>query len=167
MLAILDVHYRDPSARAACLLFAGWSDAHPTQSLVADIAQVAPYQPGRFFERELPCLLAVLRLASPVECVVIDGYVWLDQSGAPGLGAHLYDALGKTTPVIGIAKTTFKGSPMAGTVSRATSKHPLYVTSAGMTTAEAVALVGTMHGPSRIPTLVRLVDQLSRSQPST
>ncbi|WP_437898538.1 hypothetical protein [Sorangium sp. So ce124] len=48
---------------------------------------VRPYRPGAFFERELPCLLEVLgRVRARPAALVIDGYVELDQAGAPGLG---------------------------------------------------------------------------------
>jgi deoxyribonuclease V len=57
------------------------------------IASVAPHLPGQLFRLELPCLLAVLALDPLPECVVVDGYVWLDGEGRPGLGAHLWEAI--------------------------------------------------------------------------
>ena len=59
-------------------------------------APVAAYVPGQFYRRELPCLLAVFGLVrQPLEIILIDGYVWLDAQGMPGLGGHLFDALGQ------------------------------------------------------------------------
>jgi deoxyribonuclease V len=165
VLAILDVHYADHSARAACVLAAGWESAIPARSWTAELSSVAPYEPGRFFLRELPCLLEVLRGHPVPDQVLIDGYVWLDESRTPGLGAHLHDALGRTVPVVGIAKTAFKGSRMAVVVHRGASRRPLFVTSAGMDASEAAALVHRMAGAGRLPTLVRLADRLSRSDP--
>jgi len=162
MLAIVDVHYSGTSARAACVLASRWDSEAADRSWTADVSPVAPYQPGRFFERELPCLLAVLEGAPPVDQIVIDGYVWLDEAGRPGLGAHLFQALGEAVPVVGIAKTAFKGSPMAVQVQRPPSRRPLFITSAGMDATEAAELVRHMHGPARIPTLVGLADRLSR-----
>jgi len=163
MLAIVDVHYFGARARAACVIARRFDDAEPVSSHTVELAPVAAYVPGQFFERELPCLLAVLKGAPPLETIVIDGYVWLDAERRPGLGAHLYEALERRSAVIGVAKTAFKGSPMAEPVLRPSSRRPLYVTSAGLGQAEAAARVRSMHGAARIPTLVALADRLSRA----
>ena len=78
------------------------------------------------------------------------------------VGARLYHALDGKVPVIGVAKTWFKGGK-ALEVFRGKSKRPLFVTAAGITDEEAAAHVREMHGPDRIPTLLRRVDQLSRT----
>ncbi|MCE7982629.1 MAG: endonuclease V [Caldilinea sp. CFX5] len=162
MKCCLDVDYRDDHALAAALLFADWGDAAPTHELTARIDQVEPYIPGQFYHRELPCLLAVLAKApTPVDLIVIDGYVWLDSAQKPGLGAHLYTALGEKIPVIGVAKKPFH-SAAAEEVYRAGSDKPLYVTAVGMTPADAAAAIAQMHGLYRIPTLLKRVDQLCR-----
>lgn len=165
MLAFLDVQYADDHARAACVLARAWSDALGERSWAVRVSPIAPYEPGQFYKRELPCLLAVLKDAPPVQLVVIDGYVWLDEARTPGLGAHLYAALGERTPVVGIAKTSFKGSPMAEAVARPGSKNPLFVTSAGLDQRVAAGFVRTMHGQSRIPSLLAEVDRLARARP--
>lgn len=169
MLLCLDVHYRDPSAVAAGVLFARWSDGAPARTLLAHVASVAPYVPGSFFARELPCLMAVVTQAQALgalSAVLVDAHVWLDASGRPGLGAHLYKALGETTPVVGIAKTAFDpgaGGAVAIEVLRGASAAPLYVTAAGMSADDAAARVKSMHGPYRLPTLVKLADTLCRN----
>ena len=127
------------------------------------VSPIAAYEPGAFYKRELPCLLAVLEVSPKVTHVVIDGYVWLDTAGTPGLGAHLHAALGGEVPVIGIAKTAYRGSEMASKLERPGSAKPLFVTSIGIEPAEALLRVQRLHGPYRIPTLLKLVDQLSRS----
>lgn len=162
VLAALDVHYTDPSAVAACVLFTAWTDAAPASEHVARIAAVEPYQPGEFRKRELPCLLEALRAAAVTpDAVVIDGYAWL-APGRPGLGAHLFEALGSRIPVIGVAKTSFQGAT-AVEVLRGTSAKPLYVTAAGIDAAEAAAHIASMHGPHRIPTLLAAADRLARN----
>src|SRR5205823_5903515 len=89
MIACVDVDYRGDEAAAACVLSAGWADEAPAGELVERVVGVAPYVPGQFYKRELPCLLAVLRqVAEPIDVVVIDGYVWLEDESRPGLGAH-------------------------------------------------------------------------------
>jgi deoxyribonuclease V len=163
MIAFTDVHYDDDSALAACVVAEDWADAEGRGSVTVRVAPIAPYEPGAFYKRELPCLLAVLEASPKVTTVVIDGYVWLDTAGTPGLGAHLHAALGGEVPVIGIAKTAYRGSEMALKLERPASARPLFVTSIGVEPTAALALVQRLHGPYRIPTLLKKVDQLSRS----
>lgn len=60
MLACVDVFYEDGCATAACILFRSWADSAPYGSARVTISPVAPYVPGEFYRRELPCILAVL-----------------------------------------------------------------------------------------------------------
>ena len=170
MLVCTDVDYRpDGSARAAGLGFGAWADAAPLGEWVVRLEGVQPYQPGEFYRRELPCLLAVLESIKAAqglpEAVIIDGYVTLDAAGTPGLGLHLYEALGQAVPVIGVAKTAFRGSAHALPVCRGVSRSPLYVTAAGLDAEGAARQLAQMHGPHRLPTLLRRVDGLCRSAP--
>jgi deoxyribonuclease V len=163
MLACVDVDYRDHEAVAACVLFRAWGDAAGAAEEVEHIAPVEPYQPGQFYRRELPCLLAVLgKVPRPLEAVVIDGYVWLGDETSPGLGGHLYTALGRAVAVIGVAKTRFAGVSVARPVLRGGSRRPLWITAAGLDPDTAARHVAGMHGPFRIPTLLKRVDQLCR-----
>lgn len=166
MIAIVDVDYRTDDAAAACVLAAGWGDDAPAGEVVERVVGVAPYEPGQFYKRELPCLLAVLaraRESSPFDLVVIDGYVWLGDESRPGLGARLYEALGETVPVVGVAKTRFLSATLAVPVSRGEeSTRPLFVTAVGVDVAEAAERVRGMHGPYRVPTLLRRADALGR-----
>ena len=162
MIAFTDVQYAEDHARAACVLAHDWSDAIAARTVTERVAPIAPYEPGAFYKRELPCLLRVLEKAGPVQCVVIDGYVWLDAAHTPGLGAHLYEALGRGVPVVGIAKTAFKGSEMALRLARPGSDKPLFVTAAGMTAEQALACAQRLRGAHRIPTLLTAVDALAR-----
>ena len=78
MIAFLDVQYSDDhsTARAAILLADQWTDGKATWMNVVDVADVAPYQPGEFFRRELPCLQKALESApEKPSTIVIDGYV--------------------------------------------------------------------------------------------
>ncbi len=162
MTACLDVDYREAAAYAAGLVFHGWADAAPAIEKVVPVVGIQPYQPGRFFRRELPCLLEVLRELPPVAVVIVDGYVWLDGVSVAGLGAHLYQALAEKVAVIGVAKTRFAGAGAAVEVVRGRSNRPLFVTAAGMDARTAAEHVRAMHGPNRIPTLLKRVDSLCR-----
>ncbi|CAM4385458.1 endonuclease V [Deinococcus marmoris] len=168
MLICTDVDYRpDGTARAAGVLFRDWRDAAPTWELVVPVPQVEPYQPGEFYRRELPCLLALLEGAAQahtLDAVVIDGYVTLDAGGRAGLGAHLFEAVGRQIPVIGVAKTAFQGSDHALAVTRGGSLKPLFVTAAGTDVAQAAAQIARMAGPHRLPTLLKRADTLCRSE---
>jgi deoxyribonuclease V len=161
MIACVDVDYRDSEAVAACVLLRDWAHAACCGTHVARLAAVEPYQPGEFYRRELPCLLAVLaEVREAMEVVVIDGYVWLG-ADRPGLGARLYEALGRAVAVVGVAKTQFAGAGGVP-VLRGGSRRPLMVTAAGMDTAVAARQVQAMHGPYRIPAALKQVDQLCR-----
>jgi deoxyribonuclease V len=163
MFACVDVDYRDAEAVAACVVFRDWADALGTREEVERVAPVEPYQPGQFYRRELPCLLAVLgKVRDPLEAVLVDGYVWLGDEGRPGLGAHLYAALAQAVPVVGVAKSHFAGVRVARPVVRGTSRRPLWVTAAGIDPDLAADRVKGMHGSFRVPTLLKRVDQLCR-----
>lgn len=159
-LIVTDVAYRDDVGCAAAVVADRWDAQFPSEVHAALRTPVAPYVPGNFRERELPCLLAVLEGLSP-EVVVVDGYAWLDADGRKGLGAWLHDAIG--APVVGVAKTAFRGSPHARAVLRGTSTSPLYVTAVGLDLDLAEAGVRAMHGPHRLPTLVTLADRVARA----
>lgn len=127
------------------------------------IESVQPYEPGAFFKRELPCLLEVLgRIETELKLVVVDGYVDLDDAGAPGLGGHLHQSLGGRVAVVGVAKTAYRGGTFAARVVRGGSRRPLFVTARGIERDDAARLVEGMHGEHRIPTLLQRADRLAR-----
>lgn len=161
MIVCLDVDYRAASVVTACVGFHAWTDAVAAREhVVRSTEPAAAYEPGRFAGRELPYLRAALAgFAEPIQLAIVDGYVWLD-AGRPGLGAHLHAALG--VPVVGIAKTHYAGAE-AIAVTRGESAAPLYITAAGIAAATAAAHVVAMHGPFRIPTLIKRADTLARS----
>lgn len=162
MYACLDASYREDKTAAACVLFRDWRDDRSAGELTAFVDGVSPYIPGRFYLRELPALLAVLdKLAVPVEIFVVDGFVWLDTKGSPGLGAHLYEAVGSEMPVIGVAKSRFRSAP-AVEVKRGRGRRPLFISAAGIHVRQAAECIRNMHGPHRLPTLLRRADELSR-----
>lgn len=171
MLACLDVAYDETHAHAGCLVFRDWTDERAISEHLSTTALAAPYVPGSFFERELPPMLDVLaHVKEDLAAIVVDGYVWLAGKGR-GLGAHLHDALGGNTPIIGVAKTawTRPADPNEDpthrsiAVTRGASARPLFVTATGIDVEEAARLVTSMHGPHRLPTLLKAVDGLVRA----
>jgi deoxyribonuclease V len=164
-IACLDAAYSQTSASAACVLFATWNAATPAQVLTWRQGAAAAYEPGAFYKRELPLLLAVLgQVRHRLATVIIDGYVWLDGERRPGLGAMLHEALPERTPVVGVAKTRFgDASAWCIPVVRGSGRRPLFVTAVGIAAEEAAKCVRTMHGRHRIPTLLQLVDRQARA----
>jgi deoxyribonuclease V len=90
--------------------------------------------------------------------LVVDGYVDLDPSGRPALGAHVHAEFG--IPVIGVAKSAFRAATHAVPVPWRNSAGPVFVTAAGMPRADAAELVrahdwplpGTRYAAPRRPT---------------
>jgi deoxyribonuclease V len=162
--AAVDVAYAQDEALAAAVLFTRWEQDEADLLYTSRIVGIAPYAPGQFYLRELPCILDVLRkLDSLPDLVIIDGYVWLNESSRPGLGAHLHSALRQVCAVVGVAKSCFfRGSNVAEVV-RGRSRKPLFVTSVGVDLNQAAEGVRNMHGQFRIPTLLREADRISRS----
>jgi len=161
--ACLDVAYDDHDAVTACVLFEDWAAAAPSSEVLVTTSGVEAYEPGAFFKRELPCLLAAVRGLDTVDTIVIDGYVWLGAK-RPGLGARLYEALDARVPVIGVAKTAFHGNDAAVPLVRGESKRPLFVTAVGLDVQTASRRIQAMHGSHRIPTLLSYADRLCRSK---
>ncbi len=163
MIFAVDVYYRANLAIVAGVLFDRWDAAEPICELTAEITGVAEYEPGQFYKRELPCIVEILgRLEKLPDCIVVDGYVYLDEFHQPGLGQHLYDAIDGKAAVIGVAKTKFKAVPSSAEVFRGDSQKPLYVTAVGIDETEARKSIAQMHGNHRMPTLLKIVDARSR-----
>ena len=166
MILAVDVSYHETRAAAAGVLLTAWEDCEPSRVLRAELDHVAAYVPGQFYKRELPCILSLTnQLERLPEVILVDGYVYLGSERRPGLGQHLYDVLGRRSAVVGIAKTRFKDTP-AVEVFRGRSRNPLYITAVGIDETKARACIARMHGPHRIPAMLKLVDKLSRQLPS-
>ncbi|MDP8236612.1 MAG: endonuclease V [Candidatus Erginobacter occultus] len=161
--AALDVHYGCSGATAACVVFESWENSSPAEVHRAVIPEAAGYRAGRFFERELPGLQAVLEAAGrEFESIVIDGYVHLRGGAGKGLGQHLWEALGCESEVVGVAKNPLKIAERFVPILRGRSIKPLFVSAAGCPLASARKAVLSMHGAYRIPTLLRLADRYAR-----
>jgi deoxyribonuclease V len=161
----VDVHYpATGGARAALVVAEGQRYASIVEERIGWLAEVAPYAPGAFFARELPALRRVLPATPPVDLLIVDGYVDLDPGGRPGLGAHVHAEF--AVPVVGVAKTAFRGATHAVAVRRGVATRPLYVTAVGIELDRAVALVTGMAGRYRLPDALRRVDQLARNGPA-
>ncbi|HEX6870421.1 MAG TPA: endonuclease V [Micromonosporaceae bacterium] len=158
----VDVHY--PPSGGACAALVVAADARfaaPLSEHVAWLDRAAPYQPGRFYLREVPAIRAVLADTARLDLLVVDGYVDLDPHGHPGLGAHVYQHTG--VPVVGVAKTPFRTATHAVPVRRGEAARPVYVTAIGIGLAPAAAMVEAMSGQYRVPDALRRADALCRT----
>jgi deoxyribonuclease V len=164
MILAIDVHYKNEGAKAVGILFS-MPDEMIHKTIVERISQVNSYEPGKFYKRELPCLQQVMNQVEQEEisAVIVDGHVYVNNSGEFGLGAKLWEALDQTIPVIGVAKNSFDGNKQTvHEIIRGRSKKPLYISSIGMPLDEAASLILKMTGQHRMPDLIKKVDTNSK-----
>jgi len=168
MILAVDVFYRKETAVVGAVLFHDWSDAVPDKEMTTSCRVPDNYMPGRFYRRELPCITALLeKVSEKLDYIIVDGFVHLGETKEPGLGKHLYDMLDPKITVIGVAKTPYADTPGSFELLRGSSRNPLYVTAEGIDIETAKCLIKSMHGRSRIPTLLKYVDRLCREAGST
>ena len=164
MILATDVHYIGSTAKAAGVLFDAWHANEPTREVTCKIENIEPYESGKFYKRELPCILTLLeKFSLEVDSIVVDGYVFLDNQSRPGLGKYLFDSLDEKVSVIGVAKTPFQEISEEHKVFRGKSKKPLYVTATN-DLASAKESILSMHGDFRLPTLLKRADLLCKAK---
>ena len=160
-----DTYYSDKKAKTVAIGFNDWTDAEPHEVFTQTLDEVADYQPGEFYKRELPCILSLSNKIdlTKIETIVIDGFVILDDNGKPGLGGHLYASLDQKIPVVGVAKTNFALiNEGKREVFRGRSERPLFITALGVDLDEASNNIRHMHGDYRIPTFLKYLDGLTK-----
>ncbi len=163
MKAALDVHYGRQRAVVSCVVFETWLDSEPSEIIRVVVPPASQYRAGRFYERELPCLFSLLSRTQPqFRPLVIDGFVHLKAGVGKGLGTHLFESLPYTAEVIGVAKNPLKVADRFVIINRGRSKKPLYISAVGCPVEQAAESIMSMHGPYRIPTLLKLADQYAR-----
>jgi len=164
MILAVDVDYQGNTALIAGVAFNAWADASELGIYTSSVEGVEDYRSGQFFRREMPCIVKLLdRHSLSPECIVVDGYVYLDGEREPGLGKHLYDALNGSVKVVGVAKNVFMSAPEYCKIYRGRSSKPLYITAVGIGHEQAKACVESMHGKFRIPELLKKADRVCRA----
>ncbi len=166
MILAIDVYYTEKGAKTVGIGFENWEDQSPSTTFVDHSSEIAEYESGEFYKRELPCILRLLDQIdlTRLDCIVIDGYVILNDMGKLGLGGHLYETLAHKIPVIGLAKTRFAQNEKNNReVFRGKSQKPLWITAAGMELDEVAQKIQDMHGEYRLPTLLKYLDSLTKS----
>jgi len=164
MILAIDVHYRLNFAKSVGVVFQRNSE-EIIDTFIVYVDKVQAYESGKFYKRELPCVLELLRQVdlNQIDIIIIDGYVYIDNKHTNGLGAYLYFALEKEIPIIGVAKNTLKNNHKTVVeVYRGESKKPLFVSSVGMDIDKAVKIIKKMNGAYRIPIMLKNVDRLTK-----
>jgi len=163
MILAVDVHYSETGATAAGVVFTHWGDDLPEMELVSHTGPLPEYRPGEFYKRELPAILRLIEdHGLKPDCIIVDGFIYLDGRSLPGLGKHLHDASDGKVPVIDIAKNRLRDIGPEYEIFRGKSVRPLYITAAGIDLEEAKDLIRSMHGAFRLPTFIKRVDRLCR-----
>ena len=179
----IDTYYYLDKAKTVGVIFENWEDPEPLEIVSSWSESFGQYIPGEFYKRELPCIMDLIQKKVPnikdYECIILDGLARLPGSASEGLGLHLESELEKVYPdfrdapgnidiggpaIMGVAKTKFKGiDEDDGTckVYRGTAKNPLYTNTTWikMSSAMAADYLKRMHGPYRIPTLLKILDR--------
>ena len=167
MILAFDTYYETDYAHTVCLQFKKWSDKEPEDIWQERMSFTSDYVSGELYKRELPCILSLLSTIdfNELEAIVIDGFVFLDDDGKLGLGAHLYEALEERIPIIGVAKSNFATIyTLKRTLFRGDSYRPLFITSVGIDIDTATENIRNMDGAFRIPTLLKLLDRITKSK---
>lgn len=165
MIVAIDVYYVNDTAKAVGVFFE-WEDECPKEIFIETLHGVEEYVPGEFYKRELPSIENLLKTIdlNAIEAIVIDGYVYVDDDKKFGLGGYVWNLLNQTIPVIGVAKTSFfKSKFTILECYRGESKKPLYISAIGMSNQEALLLINKMHGEYRIPSILKTLDQITKS----
>jgi deoxyribonuclease V len=165
MILAIDVHYKETTAKTVGALLQNWDDAVAQQYIIKYINEVEEYVPGAFYKRELPCILEIVKDLdlSSLSYIIIDGFVVLDDSSKPGLGAYVYESIQSQVPVIGVAKTNFhQNEQHVIPVLRGESTKPLYVTAVGTDLQQAAEHIKNMHGEFRLPTVLKEMDRITK-----
>jgi deoxyribonuclease V len=168
MILAFDTYYFEDKAKTVGIGFNTWAATTDLKIYTEILDGVEDYIPGEFYRRELPCILSLLKLIdiADIEFIIVDGFVYLDDEGKPGLGAHLFQQLEQKIPVIGLAKSNFatlqKNKRM---LIRGDSKKPLFVTSVGIDIDLATSYIREMSGLYRMPAVLKYLDTLTKEIP--
>lgn len=128
MKVYIDVYYYTDKntgkeyARTVAGIFETYDDTTFKDIVITRTDNIALYEPGNFYKRELPCIVDVLKECWKrgyiLDTIIIDGYCHMCEDDGityhKGLGARLNDYLHDNSlpctlvPIIGIAKHPYK-----------------------------------------------------------
>ncbi|WP_064967940.1 endonuclease V [Tenacibaculum ovolyticum] len=161
MILAFDTYYFDNKAKTVCVSFNSWVDKEPLNVYSEITENIAEYEPGSFYKRELPCILSLLKQIDikQIELIIVDSFVLLDDNNKLGLGGHLFEKLNRKIPIIGVAKSGFHSNNInTRKLLRGNSKKPLFISSIGIELNLAYDNIKSMNGAFRMPTLLQILD---------
>ncbi|QZT37190.1 endonuclease V [Halosquirtibacter xylanolyticus] len=161
MILAFDTYYFEDKAKTVCVAFEQWKDEKPIEIYEEIISGVEEYEPGAFYKRELPCIMSLLQKIAivKIDCIVVDGFVVLDDLGKNGLGGYLYELLEEKIPIVGVAKSGFRDNQKhVLKLYRGGSVKPLFITAKGVNLDKAFDCIASMHGKYRNPTILQILD---------
>lgn len=166
MIIAIDVKYSEETrtAKAVGILF-NWLDNKPKRIISKTINDIEDYISGQFYKRELPCIKVIMKEVklNEIEAIIVDGHIFIDNYKNYGLGGYVYKEYNEQIPVIGVAKSFFKGNEKTvKRIYRGGSKVPLFISSIGIGLEKAAEKITNMQGQFRMPTLLKEVDRLSK-----
>jgi deoxyribonuclease V len=181
MKLAIDVYYYPDNKkyRVAGVLFKDWCsiDAEQISAITYFSAkELPPYIPGKFKDRELPCILKLFNRKfslDQVDTIIIDGYVLLgkERRYIDTLGIALHQELCKlghsSIDIIGVAKTKYHDNSMMDyciPVYRGEATTQLYISSLGISCEKAAENIKNMYGKTKIPKLLKLVDDTTKEK---
>jgi len=161
MILAFDTYYYNDKARTVCFCFEKFSDDEPKSVYTDIVSGIEEYESGAFYKRELPCIIRLLEKyhLTDIDMIIIDGFVVLDDNNTIGLGGRLFEYLGGSVPVIGVAKRNFSRlEKNKREIYRGKSRNPLYITALGIDLDAAGEHIKNMKGKYRMPTLLKNLD---------
>lgn len=173
-LAVDSYYYSETDCYTVGVLFDEWKSAIPKYTLNTHTKKFMNYIPGKFFLRELPGILDLLKETDlgNIDTIIIDGYCWLNDRKTgltEGLGAHLHDALPKEfqkhIDIIGVGKTLYgKRTPgIYKEITRGRALKPLFITDYDLALNNKAAMkIKSMAGRFRIPYLLKYLDDRTK-----
>lgn len=165
MIVAVDSYYFNDTAKTALITFENWADSEYAGSHSEKTEIASNYISGEFYKRELPLIINILKKVEikTVETIIVDGFVYLNDAGKLGLGGYLFDYFSQEIPVIGVAKSDYiQNKTNKNLIYRGKSKHPLYISAAGIAMEEAGKQIQNMYGEYRIPKLLKDLDRLTK-----
>ena len=165
MFLTIDVHYKETYAKTVLLFFENWQSETASKIVTHSTHEVLDYEPGAFYKRELPCIMNALKEVSleALETIIVDGHVYVDNDGKYGLGGHLYEALEKKFPIIGVAKTSFQSNKETVVeILRGESKNSSMFFATGLNKEVAANHIQNMFGDYLLVFLLKLINQLAK-----
>lgn len=166
MVLAIDVHYKEQYAKIVGVVFE-WNDITPRKIYSTTLTGVAPYVAGKFYQRELPCILKLLEQIplKDIEAIIVDGHCYVNNEGDHGLGGYLWTAIDMSMPIIGLAKNRLDGNnKYSFPIYRGNSRKPLFVSAIGIDQELAIERIVRMKEEYRIPTVLKELDRITKEK---